>query len=71
MRSVLGKVVEKIFVIFLVKFVQGEQVMEVKEKMLQQCDFYFGHWSLSYVFLESQSVLSSVITGEGFLHIWA
>jgi hypothetical protein len=34
MRSVLEKVVEKIFVIFLVKFVQGEKVIEVKEKML-------------------------------------
>jgi hypothetical protein len=71
MRSVFEKVVEKIFFFFLVKFVQGEQVMEVKEKMLQQCDYYFGHWSLSNIFLESQSVLSSVIMGEGFLRIWA
>jgi len=34
MRSVLEIVVEKIFVIFLVKFVEGEHVTEVKENML-------------------------------------
>lgn len=34
MGSVLEKVVKKIFVIFLVKFVQGEQVTEVKKKTL-------------------------------------
>jgi hypothetical protein len=32
MRIVLEKVVEKIVVIFVVKFVQGEQVTDVKEK---------------------------------------